>query len=71
MRQETSKLAFAGLAEGVGAGVPEHIPTFLAVERDERDRAVAFQGSVEIPQFSVNLRDDNVGAHFLGYVAQK
>lgn len=69
--QETPEFTLTGLAESVGTGVPEHVPTLGVLERNQRNCAVALQGTVQIPQFSVDLRNNHIGTHILGHVAQE
>jgi len=71
VRQKTAEFALACLTESVGRGMPENLPRLIVTERKKKDCAVTLQGTVQIPKFSVNLRNNHIGAHILGHVAQE
>jgi hypothetical protein len=69
--QRTSVLAFTCLSQTVSTGVPEDIAGLGVAEGKQDDPAVLLQNTVQIPQFTIDLGNDNIGADVLGNITQE
>lgn len=71
MRKKTSIFTFACFSQAVSTGVPEDLAGLGVAERQQGNLAVLLQRPVEIPQLSINLGNNDVGAQILGNIAQE
>ena len=71
MRKQTPELALASLTQAVRTRVPKHLPSLWVIERQIGNLTVTFQHTTQIPEFFIDLRNDNIGTQFFRQIPQK
>jgi hypothetical protein len=71
MGKKTSIFTFTCLSQSVSTRVPEDLAGLGVAEGHKKNLAVLLKRAIQIPQLSINLSNNNIGAQVLGHVSQE